>query len=95
MLNIRTDIPIKQNAVDYAQELFAQIRDLTLEAEQTLKVATQEKTLLTKQEVGKLLRCDPKKIPKVIPHLRVGMNVLYDQQDVYTFIDSRKQKRPH
>ncbi|MBO7715858.1 MAG: hypothetical protein J6S85_20005 [Methanobrevibacter sp.] len=94
MLNIRTDIPIKQNSIDYAQELFAQIRDLTLEAEQVLKVATQAKTLLTRDEVSKILRCDLKKIPKVIPHIRVGMNILYDQQDVYTFIDSKKQKKP-
>lgn len=94
MLNIRSDVPIKQDAVDAVQELFAQIRDLTLEAEQLLKLATQEKVLLTREEVAKLLRCDESKVPKVIPSIRTGRKRLFEQKDVYAFIESKKHKRP-
>ena len=91
MLNLRTDIPIKEEVIDMVQNQLAQVRDMTLEIEQTLKMAMNEKVLLTREELAKMLRCDVKKIPRPIPRMRVGSQYLFSLEDVNAFLDSKKR----
>lgn len=91
MLNIRTDIPIKENVIETTQNILAQVRDLTLEIEQVLKMAIEDDVLLLKEEVAQRLHCDKAKIPRSIPKMRVGKNTLYSLKDLNAFLQSKKR----
>ena len=88
MLNLRTDIPVKQDVIEQIEHLHAQIRDLLVEQEQLLRLAIDEDLLLTKEEVKQKLRCD--KVPKQIPHIRIGNTFLYQLGDINAFIKEKK-----
>lgn len=91
MLNLRTDVPIKEDVIETIQNQLAQMRDLTLEVEQTLRLSVNKHLYLTRSEVAEMLRCDEKKIPRPIPRMRVGRQYLFDQDDVKAFLDSKKR----
>ena len=91
MLNLRTDVPVKEDVLEAVQNKLAQIRDLCLEIEQTMKLAVDEHILLTREEVAKMLRCEEKKIPGVIPKMRIGKQYLFDQNDIKAFLESKKR----
>lgn len=91
MLNLRTDVPIKEDVIETVQTQLAQIRELTLEVEQTLKLCLDTHVLLTRSEVAKMLRCPENKIPRPIPRMRVGSQYLFDQDDIKAFLDSKKR----
>jgi len=91
MLNLRTDIPVKEDVIEQVEHLHAQIRDLLFEQEQLLKLSIGEDLLLTRDEVAIKLRCEPKKIPKCIPKIRIGNNYLYELKDVNAFVRSKKK----
>lgn len=91
MLNLRTDVPIKQDVLEAVQNRLAQQRDLSLEIEQMLKMCIDDEVLLTRSEVAKMLRCDEKKIPRAIPRMRVSSNYLFDKNDVKAFLESKKR----
>lgn len=89
MINLRVDLPVKQDVVDLIQLKIAQIRDELVEIEELMRNATQERILLTKEEVQKFLRVE--KVPPAIKKIRCGNKWLYERQDVYNFIDSKKR----
>ncbi len=89
MLNLRTDIPVKADVIEQIEHIHAQIRDLLLEQEQLLRLSMDENILLTKEEVKQKLRCE--KVPKQIPHVRVGNTYLYQLADINAFIRSKKK----
>lgn len=91
MLNLRTDVPVKEDVIETVQNQLAQMRDLTLEVEQTLRLCVSKHIYLTRAEVAEMLRCDEKKIPRPIPRMRVGRQYLFDQDDVKAFLDSKKR----
>lgn len=91
MLNIKTDHPLKKEVLEEVQTRLAQMRDLTLEVEEVLRSVSNGKVLLTREETAKILRCDAKRIPHKIPHLRCGRSILYEQSDVFEFINSSKR----
>lgn len=95
MLNLRNDIPLKENVIDRVQQELAIIRDHSLAIEELVRFATQEKVYLTRQEVAELLRCDTKHIPRQIPNVRVSKNWVYDRDDVYKFLETRKRTRKY
>lgn len=93
MLDIRKDIPVKEDAIDRINQTYGQIVDLLNECREIMGVAAKGRVLLKREEVANILRCEPKSIPRVIPNIRVGRNWLYEEKDVYDFIESRKKKR--
>lgn len=93
MLDIKTDIPVKQDCIEAIQDKFSQIRDLMSESELLLKSAINpDDTLLTQEEVANFLRCDTKHIPRQIPRFRSGGKVLFQQSDVNNFIKMKLKK---
>lgn len=93
MLDIRTDIPIKQNCIEAIQDKFAQIRDLMSESELLLKNAiSPDDILLTQEEVAEKFRCDVKHIPRQIPRMRCSGKVLFQISDVNNFIQKKLKK---
>lgn len=91
MLNLKTDIPIKTDVIEAVQVQLAQIREMTLEVEQILKLALADNIYYTREETAKMLRCDGKKIPSKIPRFRVGNQYLFDLKDINDFIAQKKR----
>lgn len=93
MLNIKTDIPIKQDCIEAIQDKFAQIRDLMSESEVLLKNAiAPDDILLTQEEVAEKFHCDTKHIPRQIPRFRCAGKVLFQLSDVNNFIQKKLKK---
>lgn len=90
MLSLRNDVTLKKDVISEIQSEMAQIREKTLEVEQILKFALKERLLLTKKEVAERLRCEEKKIPRDIPRVRVGNQYLFRDEDVESFIESKR-----
>ena len=94
MLDLKTDIPVKQDCIEAIQDKFAQIRDLMSESEVLLKNAiTPDDVLLTQQEVADYLRCDMKHIPRQIPRLRVSSKMLFRRSDVTSYVVNKIKKK--
>lgn len=92
MIDLRTDIPVKEDLTKRIQLILSQIRELTLEVEQVLALAIDKHVLLTRKEVAEMLRCEEKKVPRPIPRIRSGRNWLFELADVEAFIASKKKK---
>ena len=94
MLNLKNDIPIKEEIDKAIESRIAQITDLLGEVKElNRKALDSEHTYLTREELAQMFHCDPKKTPRAIPCFRVGKNVLYKQSDIEAFIESRMTKR--
>lgn len=94
MLNLKSDLPIKENLSNELQFRIAQIRDLLLEVEQIQKLQIEAEDLYyTREELAAKFKCDPHKIPRAIPSLRVSKNILYRKSDVDEFIENRTVRR--
>lgn len=91
MLDLRTDIPLKQDCVEAIQDKFAQIRDLLTECEQIVKLCidSKEKILLTRAEAAEYLRCKPNHIPRSIPRFRMECDLRFREADLKAFVDSK------
>lgn len=89
MFSLRTDIPIKKDAVDEAGVVISQIRDKLTELEALLRTATQERAFFTKKEVQELIRSQT--IPSSIPRIRRGLDTIFEKSDVYNYLDSKKR----
>lgn len=94
MLNLKSDIPIKEELSEAFQLRIAQARDLLLEMEQIMKLELEaEDICYTRKELAEKFKCDEHKIPRAIPSFRVSKNILYRKRDVDEFIESRLRKR--
>ena len=94
MLNLKSNVPVKEELSEELQFRVAQIRDLLLEIEQIQKLQLEaEDICYTREELAHKFKCDPKKIPRAIPSFRVSRNILYKKSDVDAFIKARMTKR--
>lgn len=91
MLNLRTDFPCKEGIVEQLQNIYAQINDLTREAEQILRNACDTNDVyLTRDQVAEMFHCDPKKIPKGLPKIRFkNSHIIYRKADIDAFLESK------
>lgn len=88
MINMRVDYPLKQDVIEKLHLLTAQIKDLCNSLDIEIDFATKEKVLMTKDEVIALFRgANP---PTVLKKIRAGNKTLYDRDDVYEYINSKK-----
>lgn len=93
MLDLKKDIPVRQECFDVVEDKIAQIRDLLLEAEQTLHMAVETKDcLLTKEEVAEYFRCSPNAIPRAIPRFRQSGSSLFLKSDVDAYVNKRLKR---
>lgn len=92
MLDLRTDILVKEDVIARFQQNDAQIRDLLNENELILAKLKEPHLLMTRQEVAERLRCEAEKIPKAIPRTRIGKNWLYDKSEVEAYIIRKTRK---
>lgn len=94
MLNLKNDIPVKEEIDKAIESRIAQITDLLGEVKElNRKALDSEHTYLTREELAQMFHTDIKHVPRAISSFRVGKNVLYKQSDVETFIESRMTKR--
>lgn len=91
MLDLRKDIPIREEIVQFRQLKHQQIRDILLELEQADALLQDKSVLLTREETAEKLRCEPDKIPSKIPRIRVGSKRLFQLGDIEHFIESKKR----
>lgn len=91
MLDIRSTKLKREELVAFRQLKYQQIRDILLELEQADALMNDKSVLLTRQETADKLRCDPKKIPKQIPRLRVGSQWCFQLGDIEEFILTHKR----
>lgn len=91
MLDIRKDLPIRENIIQFRQLKYQQIRDILLELEQADALLQDKSVLLTREEAAEKLRCDPLKIPSKIPRVRVGSKRLFQLGDIEAFIAEKKR----
>lgn len=93
MLNIKTDIPVKEDLTESLQNIFAQIRDLLIEAEQQLAfVRANGDYFLTKKEVAEYFHCEVSKIPRAIPRLRRGNDLLFKKSDIDEYVKMKTRR---
>lgn len=91
MLDLRKDVPIREEIVQFRQLKHQQIRDILLELEQADALLQDKTVLLTREETAEKLRCDPNKIPSRIPRVRVGSKRLFQLGDIEQFIAEKKR----
>lgn len=92
MIDLRTDVLVKEDVIARFQQNDAQIRDLLNENELILAKLKEPHILMTREEVATKLRCEPTKIPRAIPRCRIGKNWLFDKVEVENFILKKTRK---
>jgi hypothetical protein len=93
MLDLKTDMPIKEELVKEVQVKFAQAKDIMDEALNLLQISvTKEKAkeiLLTREEVAEKLRCKTNEIPRSVPRFKSGKQWLFPSKDLDEWIKER------
>lgn len=92
MIDIKTDIPVREECFKAVQDIHAQIRDLLVEEEQLLHAAVSDEVLMTAEEVAEFFRTDKKHIPNGIPKLRRGCVSLYPKTEVLNYVKAKLKK---
>jgi hypothetical protein len=91
MLDLRKTKIKREELVEFRQFKYQQIRDLLLELEQADALMNDKSLLLTREETAEKLRCEPDKIPKQIPRVRIGAKRCFQLGDIEHFIATHKK----
>ena len=89
MINMRTDIPVKEELIDKVKLYLAQINDLCVKVNGTLEELVKDDKLLTKEQIMEYFHMD--KIPTGLPKIRVGNKMMALESDVKDYINKRKR----
>ena len=90
MLNLKSKIPVKEDCIKQMQVLIAQTRDLLNEQETLLSLLVQSDTLWSLEDTANYLRCDPKKVPRAIPRIKINNRVIrFKKADIDAFVESK------
>ncbi len=92
MIDIKTDLPVREECFNAIQDRFAQIRDLMVECEQILHAACSDEVLMTADEVAEYFRTDKKHIPAGLPKVRRNRENLYSRADVVNYVKTKLRK---
>ena len=93
MLNIKTDIPVKEDIQEAINARLAQAHDLLNEVQVLERMKLEQDVFVSKQELADRFHCDVKQVPHQIPSIRMGKTYLYKESDVAEFIKSRTKRR--
>ena len=94
MINLKKDFPVKTEIISELQNKTAQIRDLLIEMDQLIAIYEATKDCyLTRAETADYFRCSKQQIPKQIPHIRRGNDLLYKKSDIDEYVKTRTVPR--